>query len=180
MHRRLAFVRSHTADSPAETDPAARVMRALRNGEPALWQAWVAAYSPQFYTYVLYNTHAEADAQQLLESALALVTKTILQSEYPFDLTILTVSAIYQALLRYQQRCGAPTLFLNHLQVPTAPLQDQFVALLGKLSLPDRHLLLLRYVVGLNLVELEAVTGKSPNRITTLLQKATDHFRSLL
>lgn len=179
MHRQFAAAHVLSAPDAPDRSADAALLRALRSGQAAAWQAFLNQWSPRLYTYTLYNTHSETDAQQLLQSVFSLVTRTILQSNHKFDLTTLLVAALYRAVVDYQDRQGLPPLSAaSPAQYPTTA-QVQFFQSMNKLAPSIRHVLLLRHIIGLSLHELAAITGHSLGTLRTMLQRATGDFESL-
>lgn len=179
MHRQ--FAAAHRLASPRATDRSTDValLRALRSGQSAVWQTFLNQWSSRLYTYTRYNTHSEADAQQLLQSVFSLVTKTILQSSHTFDLTTLLVAALYHAVVDYQEQQGMPQLCTVIGESSSTTAQMQFYRFVSKLAPTIRHVLLLRYTVGLNLHELAAITGHPLRTLRIILQNASADFESL-
>ena len=172
MHRRSVFPRISPAQPSSATVTDEGVLRALRSGQNMIWQEFLNRWSPRLYSYALYSTHSTSDAQQLLQTAFVSVTQTILQSRHSFNLSLLLVSALYRALLQYQRKAGLPTQLPDHAPRLPGTEERQFTKRFMELTAVARHVLLLRYVVGLDVAELTTVTGQSARALRQTLQSA--------
>ncbi|MEZ4676865.1 MAG: sigma-70 family RNA polymerase sigma factor [Caldilineaceae bacterium] len=142
------------------------------------WQQLIEFWSPRLYSYVVYSTHSEVDAQHLLQQAFATVVQSLVESTHVCDLTVIVVSALYRTVARYQQEFGAPSLDAEYLRALVNPGQPRFIDALKQLAPQVRQLLLLRYCVGLTVTELAPITGCSASALSALFRAATQHFQS--
>jgi RNA polymerase sigma factor (sigma-70 family) len=169
-----------TGQRNSQSAPATQeFLRNLAEGHPAAWRQLLESISHRFYSYVYYNTHSEVDAQELLQAAFVQLAPLLMGRLQPLQtlsqLTVLIASTIYRYVIDYQRRWGAPavTALSGRTEIDNA---DPFWQRLPQLSPNVRQLLLLRYLIGLTVAEVAAVTGYAPNAIIAMLRTAQQHF----
>jgi len=151
------------------------LIHCLRIGDQYAWQRLVEAWSPRLYSYLVYNTHSEADAQGLLQSVFSTTLQVLLTEVENTNLTAIIVGTAYRHVLDYQQTQGVPR-YRPHAQAQPTPQEDRFGHKLLQLPATVRHILLLRYLVGLTVWELVQATGYSKRMLASLLYRSANHF----
>lgn len=155
-------------------------LKGLCQGQSNAWLHLLEIWSPRLYSYVIYNTYSEDDAQALLQRTFSLVMRCVI-NEAPrlqtlSQLTVLLVSTLYRLILHYQQQFGIPLFDILHHQQPVDRLQQKFLATLQQLTPTVQQMLLLRYLVGLSVGELALITGYGIAAVVVILRTAALHF----
>lgn len=152
----------------------------LCQGNSSAWRELIDAWSPVLYNYLIYSTYRESDAQHLLQETFSrfanYVVNDILSPQSRSDLTIMIVSVAYRQSEEYQEQYGTPSFDIELERRHLDPIQHEFFVALNQLTLPIRQLLLLRYLIGLTVHELAAITGHNAANITLILRAVRLHF----
>lgn len=155
----------------------------LADGNQNAWQTVLEIWSPHLYPFLLYSTHCAADAEDLLEQTFCAVVQTVMQQTFcpqsASELKVLIASTLYRRVTAYHEQSGTPTLCVSLPSEPLSALQKKFLNALEQLALPVRQLLLMRYLIGVSVHELAAITGYSAANIRLIIRMAALHFSQI-
>lgn len=160
------------------TDP--HFFEKLSDGNAQAWRTLIDNWSPRLYNFLIYTTHSEAGAQQLLQHTFATVANMLtgetLRLHTQAELTILIVSTLNRMVEEYRSEEAIPPWDDSALQQRFDQVHCDFLSALQQLVPAVRHLLLLRYLVGVSTEELSAITGYSVANIQLIVRMALLHF----
>lgn len=176
MHRRFSAAPARFLTWPFRHRSEDSLLHCLRIGDQYAWQRLVELWSPRLYSYMVYNSHSEADAQALLQSVFSTTLQVLLTELENTNLTAIIVGTAYRHVLDYQQAHGMPPYRAHTWAVDCAPQDEHFCLKLAALPATVRHILLLRYLVGLTVWELVQATGYSKRMLASLLYRSANHF----
>lgn len=178
MHQKPTTPRK-TRHQTTASAPEVRLLERLQRRDPNAWTLLIDTWSTRLYSYLLYNTHCDSDAQALLQEIFAIIMQIILQTTtYIHNLSVLIATTAYQAVVRYHQQRGRPPLDrLTYLAQSTDPEQAQrFIRRFIRLTPELQQILLLRYHSDLTLTELAQVFGKSILELQNLLTRMGNYL----
>ncbi len=176
MHRRFSAAPARFLKWTFQSRADDSLIHCLRSGDRAAWQRLVDLWSARLYTYMVYNTHSEADAQILLQSVFTTTLQVLLTELENTNLTTIIVGAAYRHVLAYQQTQGTPHYCENNWDVDRTYHEAHFHQKLIHLPATVRHILLLRYLVGLTVWELVQATGYSRHTLASMLYNSSNYF----
>lgn len=179
MHRRFSAAPARFLKWPFRHRSEESLLHSLRTGDRYAWQQLVEMWSTRLYTYIVYNTHSEADAQLLLQSVFSTTLQILLTELDNTNLNTIIVGSAYRHVLAYQQAQGIPHYHENNWDVDRIQPENHFHHKLIRLPATVRHILLLRYLVGLTVWELVQATGYSRHMLAAILYNSSNHFKLL-
>lgn len=155
----------------------------LAEGNQDAWQALLEMWSPRLYPFLLYSTHCAADAEELLQQTFCTVVQMVMQQTFcpqsAVELKVLIASTLYRCVTTYHKENGTPPLRGPFSRELSLSLQKKFFSALEQLALPVRQLLLMRYLIGISISELAAITGYSVANIRLIIRMASLHFSQI-
>lgn len=181
MHQYLTFLSSRLRRN-ASAYPAKdlKFIGRLCSGKPKAWGQLVDRWGPRLYSYLVYNTATEADAQDLMRFVLTEVVQATVGSLHSANLTILLFSIAYYHVSHYRQQNlgliprrqqsvkGANPF--GHGQEP------QFIHIFRQFPPEIQQILLLHYVCEVSLSELSQIVGQSEERLARTLYRVKFHL----
>lgn len=177
MHRYFTFISSHLRrNAPVHRRKDTKFIGQLCSGKPTAWIHFVDLWGPRLYSYVVYNTATEADAQDLMHYILAEVVQAMVGSLRAANLTILLFSIAHHHVLHYrQQNFGAippkqrQVVQFNNLGNGQEP---KFFHSFRQFSPETQQILLLHYVCEVGVPELSQIVGQSEEGLRKTLYQA--------
>jgi DNA-directed RNA polymerase specialized sigma24 family protein len=179
MHRRFSAAPTRFLQWPFRYRSEDALIHCLRVGDSQAWQRLVEQWSPRLYSYLVYNTHSELDAQQLLQKVFSSTLQILLTESEQVNLTAIIAGSAYRHVLDYQQTQGAPHYSENNWDVDRTQQEQLFHLRLIQLPATVRHILLLRFLIGLNVWELVLATGYSRQMLASMLYNTSTHFEPI-
>lgn len=179
MHRRFSAASTRFLQWPLRHRSDGSLIHCLRTGDSHAWQRLVEQWSPRLYSYFVYNTHSEVDAQLLLQKVFSSTLQILLTELDQVNLTAIIAGSAYRHVIEYQQTQGTPSYAENNWDVDCTHQEAYFQRKLIRLPATVRHILLLRFLVGLNSWELVQATGYSRQLLASMLYSSSSHFEPL-
>lgn len=182
MHQHFAYVTSHLrAAAQMYRKKEARFIRQLCAGDPQAWATLVDQWTPRLYSYFLYNTGNELDAQRLTQHTLSELIGEMIGATGSTHLAVLIYSIAYQHALHYRRQ--RPKLHAVQQWLPEQPAEGNFRPRLHFLTnfrqLRDetQQALLLYHLCDMSVREIAQIVDQPEERLAKMLRQAQRYLQ---
>ena len=149
----------------------------LQAGDAQAWEQLMDQWSPRLYTYMVYNTRSEDDAQDVLSETWLGLVQSIKKFDGNVNLSTFIYSIACRKVADYWRR-SKQTVELPEWLSTEAPssIGVELQEALDELPELAQQALLLRYHVGLSVAEIAEVLGRSYKATESLLSRVRQQF----
>jgi RNA polymerase sigma-70 factor (ECF subfamily) len=165
--------------SSSESD----LLQRLVASDPDAWVEYTQVYGARVYSYLRKMLPNEEDAEDILSETLLAAVRALPNFDGQASLLTFTSSLARRKVAdfwRKNARWKLDELDESSQMVGLNAKSFLFEDALGRLPLPSREALLLRYQVGLSVQEVADVMNRSYKAVESLLTRAREQFRDAL
>jgi len=182
MHQHFAYVTSHLRTvAQMVRKKEARFIRKLCAGEPQAWANLVEQWTPRLYSYFIYNTGNDLDAQRLTQHTLSELVGEMIGATGSARLTVLIYSIAYQHALHYRrQRPKLPAIQPWSLEQPAEGNfrpRLNFLTNFRQLRDETQQALLLYHLCDMNVAEIAQIVDQPEERLAKMLRQAQHYLQ---
>ena len=187
-----AFPSTYSSASINIEDEAA-LLKAARQLDQAALASIFDSYAPALYGYILRLCHDPEQADQIIGDVFSKLLEKLADGKGPHkNLRSYLYQIAYHLFIdqtRYDQHI-APIEIVEYISGETSTVQDEIenralldtvlLAINNDLTVDQRHVIVLRFLEGMNLQETAKVVGKSVNNVKVLQNRGVEKIRKVL
>jgi RNA polymerase sigma-70 factor, ECF subfamily len=187
-----AFPSTYSSASINIEDEAA-LLKAARQLDQAALATIFDQYAPALYGYILRLCHDPEQADQIIGDVFSKLLEKLADGKGPHkNLRSYLYQIAYHLFIdqtRYDQHI-APIEIVEYISGETSTVQDEIenralldtvlLAINNDLTVDQRHVIVLRFLEGMNLQETAKVVGKSVNNVKVLQNRGVEKIRKVL
>ncbi|MFL7867203.1 MAG: RNA polymerase sigma factor [Anaerolineales bacterium] len=187
-----AFPSTYSSASISIEDEAA-LLKAARQLDQAALASIFDSYAPALYGYILRLCHDPEQADQIVGDVFSKLLEKLADGKGPHkNLRSYLYQIAYHLFIdqtRYDQHI-APIEIVEYISGETSTVQDEIenralldtvlLAINNDLTVDQRHVIVLRFLEGMNLQETAKVVGKSVNNVKVLQNRGVEKIRKVL
>ena len=187
-----AFPSTYSSASINIEDEAA-LLKAARQLDQAALATIFDSYAPALYGYILRLCHDPEQADQIIGDVFSKLLEKLADGKGPHkNLRSYLYQIAYHLFIdqtRYDQHI-APIEIVEYISGETSTVQDEIenralldpvlLAINNDLTVDQRHVIVLRFLEGMNLQETAKVVGKSVNNVKVLQNRGVEKIRKVL
>lgn len=160
------------------------LLHKLQAGDNVAWTELTHEYSPRLYAYLRRNLPSAVDAEDALSETLLAAVRAMPNFDGRVSLSAFLYALAYRKMADFWRRQHATAPLLETLAVSDSGVggsdRSDFEEALDTLPELLRHVLLLRYEVGLSVTEVAEVIDRSYKGAESLLSRARSQLRVAL
>lgn len=149
----------------------------MQAGDEQAWVEFMSEWNKKLYSYMLYNTPTEEDAQDVLSETMVGFVHSIKNFDGNVNLSTFIYSIAYRKVADYWRRSKPTAMLPESLSIAgPSTMRIEVEEALAKLPEVAQHALLLRYQAGLSVAEVAEVLGRSYKATESLLSRVRQQF----